>query len=158
MQANPDERLIYLTDVTEWRHLEQTYRDEQIVFGILHLNNLQDVTQEMDDQSFNTFADERHGGDHRAGERPRHFTAALRRQVFYDFSSQDVGSAGRNRNFDILDTVREMTKENKIPITLSIGIGSYTGTSSNAPGWRKVASTWRSDAAETRQRSKRETG
>ena len=94
MQANPDERLIYLTDVTEWRHLEQTYRDEQIVFGILHLDNLEDVTQEMDDQSRTLLQTNVTGAITEWGERPRHFTAALRRQVFYDFSSQDVGSAG----------------------------------------------------------------
>ena len=127
MQANPDERLIYLTDVTEWRHLEQTYRDEQIVFGILHLDNLEDVTQEMDDQSRTLLQTNVTGA---ITEWANAHDILLRRygdKFFMIFHRKTLEVLERSK-FDILDTVREMTKENKIPITLSIGIGSYTGT------------------------------
>ena len=127
VQAKADERLIYLTDVTEWRDLEQQYEDEQIVFGILHLDNLEEVAQEMDEQSSTLLQTSVTGA---ITDWANKHDILLRRyadKFFMIFHRKTLEELERSR-FDILDVVREMTEENKIPITLSIGVGSDTGS------------------------------
>lgn len=126
-ETKPGERLMFISDVTEFRHLEKKYDAEQIVFGIIHLDNLDDVTQEMDDQNrillqttvtsaitewanTNDILLRRHGD-----------------KYLMIFHKQTLALLEQAK-FDILDIVREKTADNKIPVTLSIGIGSYTGS------------------------------
>lgn len=128
VQSNADERLLYVTDITEWHRLEKRYKDEQIVFGIAHLDNLEEVTQALDEQSRTLMQTEvtgaitawatardillrRYGGD----------------KFFMIFHRKTLTQLEATR-FDILDTVRDMTADNKIPITLSIGVGGFAGT------------------------------
>lgn len=127
VQVKPDERLMYFTDVTEWRDLEQQYKDEQIVFGILHLDNLDEVAQEMDDQTRTLLQTSVTGA---ITEWANDHDILLRRyadKFFMIFHRRTLEQLEKSR-FDILDVVREMTAENKIPITLSIGVGAPTGS------------------------------
>lgn len=123
----PDERLLYVTDVTEWRELQIQYEDEQIVFGILHLDNLDEVTQEMDDTTRTLLQTSVTGA---ITDWAHEHDILLRRyadKFFMVFHRKTLERLEKER-FDILDVVREMTAENKIPITLSIGVGTFTGS------------------------------
>lgn len=127
VQAQADERLLYFTDVTDWRRLEKRYKDEQIVFGILHLDNLDEVTQEMDDQARTLLQTDITGA---IADWAKARDIVLRRfadKFFMIFHRQTLELLEKER-FDILDIVREMTAGNKIPITLSIGVGNITGS------------------------------
>lgn len=46
-----EERLLYFFDITEQAQLEQKYEQEKIVLGVIFLDNYDDVTQGMDDQT-----------------------------------------------------------------------------------------------------------
>lgn len=124
----PEERLMFLTDVTEWRGLEQRYEDEQIVFGIIHLDNLEDATQEMDDQSRIVLQTNVTSA---ISDWAREHDILLRRyddDKFFTIFHRKTLEVLERKRFDILDVVRELTADHKIPITLSIGVGSSTGS------------------------------
>ncbi len=46
-----EERLLYIQDVTEYELLKEKYNEEQIAIGIVTLDNLDEVTQGMEDQA-----------------------------------------------------------------------------------------------------------
>lgn len=47
----PEERLLYFTDITEYKELLMRYEAEQVVFAIIHLDNLDEFAAGMDEQS-----------------------------------------------------------------------------------------------------------
>lgn len=118
-----EERLIYFFDVTELVEIEQLYQEDQTVFGIVYLDNYDELTQGMDDQiksSINskvTSIIKKWGTDfgiylkRTSSER---FLAILNKKILSDLE--------KNR-FSLLDEVREATTKENIPLTLSVGIG-----------------------------------
>lgn len=123
-----DERLIYFFDITEETHLKKLYEKEQTVIAIIYLDNYDEVTQGMEDQirsklmsqvtsSLNEWS-KKHGVFLRRTSSDR-FLAILHKEVLEEIEET---------KFDILDEVREATAREKIPITLSIGVGSGQGS------------------------------
>jgi len=124
VKINKEERLLYLTDTTEYDRIVEKYQNTRPVFGIIHFDNLDEVTQGLDELSrsllltdvvslINDWA-----VDH---------NIYLRRYTvdkFWVITMDEVLHQLEGSRFDILDKVREMTAENKIPLTLSIGIGA----------------------------------
>jgi len=119
-----EERLLYLTDVTEHQELLDLYENQRLVFGIIHLDNLDEVGQGLDDLNRSllltdvTSAINDWAVDHDIYL--RRYTA----DKFFMLTHQIVLEQLENSRFDILDVVREMTAENKIPLTLSVGVGA----------------------------------
>ncbi len=123
-----DERLIYFFDITEETHVKKLYEKEQTVIAIIYLDNYDEVTQGMEDQirsklmtqitaTINNWS-KKHGVFLRRTSSDR-FLAVFRQEVLDDIEET---------NFDLLDEVRETTASEKIPITLSIGVGRGQGT------------------------------
>jgi len=118
------ERLLYLTDITEYIHLLDRYESEKPVLGIIHLDNLDEVGQGMDDLSRSLLLTEVTSA---ITDWANDLSIYLRRVAadkFFMITNQMVLEQLENSRFDILDIVREITGENKIPLTLSIGIGA----------------------------------
>lgn len=124
VDISPKERLLYLKDVTEYSNLLDRYYNEKPVYGIIHLDNLDEVGQGMDELSrsllltdvtstINDWASD-------MGIYLKKFTA----DKFFMITNQIVLEILENSRFDILDVVREITTDNKMPLTLSIGIGA----------------------------------
>ncbi|TDQ38360.1 DHH family phosphoesterase [Aureibacillus halotolerans] len=119
-----DERLLYFFDITEQHELEKQFKDEQIAFGLIYLDNYEEVTQGMDDQlksninSQVTSAMNQWAIDHGiylkkvAADR---FFAVLNRRILRTLEKE---------KFTILDDIRHLTSKQNIPLTLSIAVGS----------------------------------
>ncbi len=120
----PEERLLYLTDITAYKELQMHYNQEKLVLAIVHLDNLDEIAQGMDEQSRSLLLTNVAGAITKwANEYDiylRRFTGDKFLAVFDQGTLQQLES---NR-FDILDVVREMTGKNKVPLTLSIGVGA----------------------------------
>jgi len=118
------ERLIYISDISDYIKLLDQYDKERPVFGIIHLDNLDEIGQGIDELSRSLLiTDVTTMINDWASERKiylRRFTA----DKFFIVTSQKVLEKLEQSRFDILDVVREMTAENKIPLTLSIGVGA----------------------------------
>ncbi|MFV9510326.1 DHH family phosphoesterase [Tepidibacillus sp. LV47] len=124
IEFNKEERLLYVTDVTEYHRLLEKYQNSRLVFGIIHLDNIDEVAQGLDELSrsilltdvvslINDWANE-------LDIYLRRYTA----DKFWIVMTESVLKKLESTRFEILDRVREMTSVNKIPLTLSIGIGA----------------------------------
>ncbi|WP_100374315.1 DHH family phosphoesterase [Bacillus sp. FJAT-45037] len=120
----PPERLIYFLDVTEKEKTEELYEETKTVVGLIYLDNYDEVTQGMEDQvrsrlmsqvtsALNSWANE--------NDILLRRTASDRFVVIMNFKSlQHI----EELRFDVLDEIRTLTGKEKVPITLSIGVGT----------------------------------
>ncbi|MEW9671683.1 DHH family phosphoesterase [Ammoniphilus sp. 3BR4] len=122
--VRPEERLLYFKDMTEFRELHLRYNEEKIVLAIIHLDNLDEVSQGMDDQSRSIILANVTGAINEWGHKHKIYIRRFASDKFLGILDEATLQQLLDTRFDILDVVREMTAKNKIPITLSIGIGA----------------------------------
>jgi cyclic-di-AMP phosphodiesterase len=118
----PEHRLYMIQDVTSLANLHERINLERTVLGFLHLDNYDEAGQGLSDQEeaallaniLNTIT-----------AWVKKYDIALKRidtdKMFLVTNQQTLEKLIHTR-FDILDMVREQTRQHKIPITLSIGI------------------------------------
>ncbi|MFC7687743.1 DHH family phosphoesterase [Ureibacillus sp. GCM10028918] len=119
-----EEKLLYFFDVTEQVKIESKYFADRTVLAILFIDNYDEITQGMDDQSrsltntvvtsiINEWAFE-HGIFARRISSDR-FLAVLNESILGDLEK---------KKFSILDDIREKTAQKNLSLTLSIGVGA----------------------------------
>lgn len=118
----PDERLIYLDEIIELAVLRRRYEDERLALGIIMMDNIDEASQGMDDQQRTALIAK---VTSEITDWAREFNVYLRRLssdrylMMLNHRSLD---ALENSRFLILDEVREMTADLKVPLTLSVGL------------------------------------
>ncbi|MBM6616915.1 DHH family phosphoesterase [Bacillus suaedaesalsae] len=118
-----EERLIYLTDITEQSEIEKKYEDERTVLGVIFLDNYDEVTQGMDDQVKSNINSQVTSILNKwATDNGVYLKRTSSERLLAVFNEQILHQLEKNK-FDILDQVRESTSKQSIPLTLSIGIG-----------------------------------
>ena len=124
----PEEKLIYLFDVTERMKMQSLYYADRTTIGILLVDNYDELSQTMDDQTrsqmnslvtslVNQWADE-YGI----------FVKRISSERFLAVFNEGTLEQLEKTKFALLDTIRENTSKHSVPLTLSIGVG--TGTTS----------------------------
>ncbi|WP_314590183.1 DHH family phosphoesterase [Paenibacillus terrigena] len=119
-----EERLIYFQDVTDYVTLRRSYEAEKLVIGIVMLDNLDELTQGLDDQQraallsrvTNHITEWAH--DHQI------YMKRLTSDRYLILLDHEMLKEIEMTRFVILDEVRELTVDNKLPLTLSIGIAA----------------------------------
>lgn len=118
----PDERLIYLYEITEMVVLRDRYENERLAIGIVLLDNLDEASQSMDDQQRTALVAK---VSSEITSWAKQYGVYLRRlsseRYLMMLSYKSLAELEQSR-FVILDTVREMTADLKVPMTLSIGL------------------------------------
>ncbi|PIC85712.1 hypothetical protein CSV72_12165 [Sporosarcina sp. P20a] len=124
----PEEKLIYLFDVTERLKIQSLYYADRTTIGILLVDNYDELSQTMDDQTrsqmnslvtslVNQWADE-YGI----------FVKRISSERFLAVFNEGKLELLEKTKFALLDTIRENTSKHSVSLTLSIGVG--TGTTS----------------------------
>lgn len=124
----PEEKLIYLFDVTERMKMQSLYYADRTAIGILLVDNYDELSQTMDDQTrsqmnslvtslVNQWADE-YGI----------FVKRISSERFLAVFNEGTLELLEKTKFALLDTIRENTSKHSVSLTLSIGVG--TGTTS----------------------------
>jgi c-di-AMP phosphodiesterase-like protein len=124
VQVKSGQRLLYFQDITAYATLVKKYEEEKIAVGIVMLDNLEEATQGMDDQSRSVMLAKVTGELTNWAQKNNVYirrTASDRFLIFMDNKSLRLLEQTR---FEILDDVRDLTIEHKLPLTLSIGIGA----------------------------------
>lgn len=119
-----EERLLYFRDISEQKELQSRYQREKSVLGIIHLDNLDELSQVMDDQSSTLLSTSVSGVINEWAQKHGVYLRRVTTDKFLAIMDRQTLDKLEETRFDILDVVREMTADNKIPITLSIGIGA----------------------------------
>ncbi|MDP4096433.1 DHH family phosphoesterase [Paenibacillus sp. P96] len=118
----PDERLIYLYEITELAVLRDKYENERLAIGIVLLDNLDEASQSMDDQQRTALIAK---VSSEITSWAKQYGVYLRRlsseRYLMMLSYKSLAELEQSR-FVILDAVREMTADLKVPMTLSIGL------------------------------------
>ncbi|MFC4619689.1 DHH family phosphoesterase [Camelliibacillus cellulosilyticus] len=119
-----EERLLYFFDMTEVTEVKSRYENDKTVFGIICLDNYDEVTQGMEDQHKsrinNVVTNLIKGWGTDNGIYLKRYSS----EKFFAVFNQKVLRNLEKTRFDILDNIRESTAEEKIPLTLSIGVGA----------------------------------
>lgn len=124
MEHRIDERVLYLFDITEFKVLKDRYEEEKIALGFIMLDNVDELMQGMDDQTRSALLAKVVG---LITEWARLNEIVIRRMAsdrFLMIMDQRALAKLEKTRFEVLDEVRELTKDYKLPITLSIGVGS----------------------------------
>jgi c-di-AMP phosphodiesterase-like protein len=121
-----EERLLYFRDITEYANLAKRYEEEKIVFGILMMDNLEEATQGMDDQTRSIMLAKVTGEITEWAQKNQLYIRRTASDRFLIIMDQKALKLLEQTRFEILDDVRDLTIEHKLPLTLSIGIASGT--------------------------------
>lgn len=119
-----EERLLYFQDITAQTELAARYSESKPVIGIVLMDNLEEATQGMDDQTRSVTLAKVTGEISEWAQRNNLYlrrTASDRYLVVMDMKALQKLEQTR---FDILDEVRDLTIERKVPFTLSIGVAA----------------------------------
>ncbi len=119
----PEERLIYFFDVSEREMMKQQYEDNRVAVAFIYLDNYDEVTQGMEDQVKSRLISQVTSSLNKWANKHEFLlrrTSSDRFIAVFDVKTLQQIEEDR---FGILDQIREQTGKEKVPITLSIGVG-----------------------------------
>lgn len=119
-----DERLLYFFDVTEQTEIEKQYEDERTVLALIFLDNYDEVTQGLDDQTKSTINSQVTSLLNKWATDYGIYLKRTSSERFMAILNENILIKLEKSKFSILDEVRESTTVQNISLTLSIGIGS----------------------------------
>lgn len=122
MRVQPDIQAVYLFDVSEHAQLEQTLADQQLVVGLVSVDNYDEVSERLNDSDasgLRTFLTRSLTTWMAAHDiYTRRITADRYMLIGYQKGLQEAA----NDKFSILDNIREATSAQNTPVTLSMGL------------------------------------
>ncbi|MFC0471577.1 DHH family phosphoesterase [Halalkalibacter kiskunsagensis] len=119
-----NERLIYLLDVTENEETKVLYEEAQTVVALIFLDNYDEVTQGMEDQVRSRLMSQVTLALNNWANENQIFLRRTASDRFIAVMNVKALQAIEKSRFDILDEIRELTGKEKVPITLSVGVGT----------------------------------
>ena len=123
-----DERLLYFQEITAQADLFKRYQEEKTVLGILLLDNLEEATQGMDEQARNSTIGKVAGEINEWAQKHKLYARRLSSDRYLLVMDHKALQHLEQTRFEILDEVRDLTNELKLPFTLSIGVASGAET------------------------------
>lgn len=124
----PEERLLYFFDVTEQTEIEKLYQEERTVIAFIYLDNYDELTQGMDDQTRSSLNSLVTQILNKWAQDNGVFLKRVSSERFIAVFNEHILQLLEKGKFTILDEVRETTSKQNVPLTLSVGVG--TGVSS----------------------------
>ncbi|CAM4006286.1 DHH family phosphoesterase [Cohnella lubricantis] len=120
------ERMLYVTDITSSWTLSKRYEDEKLALGIVMMDNLEEISQGMDEQQRAILLSKVTGEINEWSQKYGLFLRRLSSDKYMVVANQLALRQLEQSRFDLLDEVREITMNLKLPMTLSIGFASGT--------------------------------
>lgn len=120
----PKERILYVQNITERWQLARKYDDEKLVLGIVMIDNLEEVTQGLDDHQRSSMLAKVTTEITEWAQKYQIFLKRLTSDRFLLTTDQKTLKQLEQSRFLVLDEVREITGDHKIPVTLSIGFAA----------------------------------
>lgn len=122
LRAN--ERVLYLWDITDRWTIKKRYEEEKLALGIVMMDNLEEVAQGMDEQQRALMLSKVTGEINEWALKYGLFLRRLSSDRYMIITNVTGLKTLEQSRFELLDDVREITIEQKLPMTLSIGFAS----------------------------------
>ncbi|PMB03654.1 hypothetical protein CEN49_22730 [Fischerella thermalis CCMEE 5273] len=122
-----EERYYFFRDITRLEQLRHKYERERAVIGFLHLDNFDEAGTGLDDQERTLLLTQVTTAVTRWAQMHHISLRRFDDDKFLMVMKRGTLEQLKRDRFDILDVVRELTRRNQIPITLSIGVASVEG-------------------------------
>jgi c-di-AMP phosphodiesterase-like protein len=119
----PEERLLYFFDVTKQEKTAQRFEEEKTALSIIFLDNFDDLTQGMDDQTRSSLNSLVTSLLNKWAKDNGMFLKRISSDRFFAVLNERILRTLEETKFSILDEVREETAKHYAPLTLSIGVG-----------------------------------
>ncbi|PTM56882.1 c-di-AMP phosphodiesterase-like protein [Desmospora activa DSM 45169] len=119
-----EERLYFFRDITRLERLRERYEREQSVIGVLHMDNFDEAGVGLDEQERTLLLSDVISAVTRWSQTNEISLRRLDSDKFFMVMKRESLERLKKNRFDILDVVRDMTRQIKIPITLSIGVAT----------------------------------
>ncbi|MFC0210951.1 DHH family phosphoesterase [Paenibacillus chartarius] len=126
--VRPEERLLYFRDNTAYHTLQKKYEEEKLALGIVLMDNLEEATQGLEDQARSILLAKVTGEITEWAAKNGIYIRRTASDRFLILMDQVGLKQLEQSRFEVLDDVRDLTIENKLPLTLSIGIASGFNT------------------------------
>ncbi|WP_338553745.1 DHH family phosphoesterase [Paenibacillus sp. KS-LC4] len=120
----PEERILYVKNITELWHLSKKYEEEKLALGIVMIDSLDEVTQGMDDNQRSALLSKVTTEITEWAQRYQLHIKRLTSDRFMLITDLRTLRQLEQSRFVLLDEVRELTCDQKIPTTLSIGFAA----------------------------------
>jgi cyclic-di-AMP phosphodiesterase len=119
-----NERFLYIRDITDRWTLKKRYDEEKLALGIVMMDNLEEVAQGMDEQQRALMLSKVTGEINEWALKYGLFLRRLTSDRYLVIANQISLKNLELSRFELLDDVREITLDQKLPMTLSIGFAS----------------------------------
>ena len=119
-----EERLLYFFDVTEQAEIEKLYQNERPALATIFLDNYDELTQGMDDQSRSSINNLVTSLLNKWAQDNGIFLKRTSSERFIAVFNEGILHTLEKEKFAILDNVRETTSKQNVSVTLSIGVGA----------------------------------
>ncbi|MFC5703111.1 DHH family phosphoesterase [Cohnella faecalis] len=124
LMFRPAERMVYVSDITERWTLKKRYEEEKLALGIVIMDNLEEIAQGMDEQQRAIMLSRVTGEINEWALRYGLYLRRLSSDRYMIITNLGTLKHLEQTRFDLLDEVRELTQDQKLPMTLSIGLAS----------------------------------
>lgn len=119
----PKEKMLYFIDISEQMKVARKQEEEQTVLSIIYLDNYDDLTQGMDDQTRSHLNSMVTSLLNNWAKEYGLFLKRISSERFFAVLNQKILHKLEDAKFSILDEVRESTSKQAASLTLSIGVG-----------------------------------
>lgn len=119
-----EENLLYFFDITEQVEIEELYYEDRTVLGILLIDNYDEVTQGMDDQTRSQTNALITSLVNKWGSLHDIYIKRITADRYMAVMNESILSNLEKKKFAVLDDIREITAQQNLSLTLSIGVGA----------------------------------
>lgn len=120
----PNENILYFFDITEQKEIESQYYADRTVLAILFIDNYDEITSTMDDQSRSVTNSIVTSIINDWAAREGIFVKRFASDRFVAVLNESILAKLESEKFSILDEIREKTIHSNLSLTLSIGVGT----------------------------------
>ena len=118
------ERILYLTDYTDYTVLQEKYRNEQAVVGMLVMDNYDEVIHYLNEQEKSELYGKITSTILQWADQYHILIRSTANDRFILMFSNEVLQQLKDKKFPIISKVREVSKDKKTTLTISIGIAT----------------------------------
>ncbi|KAE9559045.1 hypothetical protein ATN96_00950, partial [Companilactobacillus paralimentarius] len=121
VQVQSELKVIYLFEITHYSKIEKRYEDNRSVIGQVYLDNYAEITQSMSDRDVSNLDNYITNELSNWASKEQMFLKRIDDDHFFIMAYTGRIFDMEKNGFKILDTIREFTSQQNVPLTLSMG-------------------------------------